>query len=81
MFYLSTHAGLHAGPHAWVAHVLHLHAHALPRLVHELMMRRNSKREDEGEDISLFEDKLHLYMNAKDAVLTAAARFYAQFQR
>lgn len=46
LFYLSTHAWLHAGPHPGVAHVLHLHAHALPRLVHELMRRRNTRRKE-----------------------------------
>lgn len=42
VIYLSSHARLHAGPHAWVAsRVLHLHAHALPCLIHEL---RGEKR-------------------------------------
>lgn len=37
VIYLSCHARLHAGPHARVAsRVLHLHAHALPCLIHEL---------------------------------------------
>lgn len=68
MSYLTTHAGLHAGSHAWVAHALHLHAHALPRLVHELMMRRNIQHEGKGEDISLTKAKLYLYMNVKYSV-------------
>lgn len=34
---LSSHAWLHARSHAGVSsHAVHLHAHALPRLIHEL---------------------------------------------
>lgn len=47
MVYLASHARLHAWPHARVASwVLHLHGHALPCLIHELIKERKQQTSD-----------------------------------